>query len=67
MTFLLRYCINCKKLCGCVKGSTKTFCEDCSKKDTCFIRKNFDYYSKKFLTGTYCKKCFTILKKEDKK
>jgi len=62
MTFLLRYCINCRNRCGCIKDIHKKFCNECSIVDDCIIKKNFDCYSNSFDSGTICPSCMMLIK-----
>ena len=58
---LLRYCVskNHRARFGCIIHSIKKECSICVDKYTCYIRKNFDYYSQDYDTGAICIKCWS--------
>jgi len=57
--FALLYCIGCRKRFGCKKGTyIRAECVSCSKKNSCFIKRNMDCYPPIFDdTSSVCPDC----------
>ena len=52
---MIRYCISCHKVFGCIKQGKKLDCDDCAENDRCISKSNV---SLSHATGGVCKNCW---------
>lgn len=61
MEALVRECINCKKVYGCILKGHIHRCTSCGAPDACVYRKNVNR-SKALITGGLCEYCWHLYK-----